>query len=180
MSADPLYITPHETALAVIATSMKKSRLPLFDLLLNSIMGGVFFSTGGMLLSIVVGNSPSAFENNPGLLMMIAGTFFGIGLFYVIINGCDMFNSNILFFSVGLLRKAVSIFDLLTSWVVSWVGNLAGSLFMSYVICHLSGSVKSSSARKVTVDLADSKLNFSFIEVFLKGTGGNFFVCLAV
>lgn len=180
MSVDPLYITPHETALAVIATSMKKARLSLQTLMINSFMGGVLFSAGGMLYSIAVGNNPELIEQNPGLLSVLGGSVFGIGLFYVIINGCDLFNSNILFFTVGLLRNAVNIYDLLISWVVSWVGNLAGSLFMSYVICHLSGSMSAEHLKQGTRNIAESKLSFSFIEVFLKGVGGNFFVCLAV
>lgn len=180
MSVDPLYITPHETALAVIATSMKKSRLTLQTLIINSVMGGVLFSSGGMLYSIAVGNNPELSVNNPGLLSILGGLFFGIGLFYVIINGCDLFNSNILFFTVGLLRNAVNVYDLTISWAVSWLGNLAGSLFMSYVICHLSGSMKSENLKQGTIDIAEFKLSFSFVEVFLKGVAGNFFVCLAV
>lgn len=180
MSVDPLYITPHEAALAVIATSMKKARLTLQTLMINSFMGGVLFSSGGMLYSIAVGNNPELLEQNPGLLNVLGGSVFGIGLFYVIINGCDLFNSNILFFTVGLLRKAVNIYDVMISWVVSWVGNLAGSLFMSYVICHLSGSMSAEHLKQGTRDIAESKLSFSFVQVFLKGVGGNFFVCLAV
>ncbi|CAI8509297.1 unnamed protein product [Hanseniaspora opuntiae] len=180
MSADPLYITPHEAALAVIATSMKKARLTLQTLMINSFMGGVLFSSGGMLYSIAVGNNPEILEQNPGMLNFLGGSVFGIGLFYVIINGCDLFNSNILFFTVGLLRNAVNVYDLLISWVVSWVGNLAGSLFMSYVICHLSGSMTAEHLKQGTRNIAESKMSFSFIQVFLKGVGGNFFVCLAV
>lgn len=180
MSADPLYITPHEAALAVIATSMKKARLTLQTLMINSFMGGVLFSSGGMLYSIAVGNNPEILEQNPGMLNFLGGSVFGIGLFYVIINGCDLFNSNILFFTVGLLRNAVNVYDLLISWVVSWVGNLAGSLFMSYVICHLSGSMTAEQLKQGTRNIAESKISFSFIQVFLKGVGGNFFVCLAV
>lgn len=180
MSVDPLYITPHETALAVIATSMKKSRLTLQTLTINSVMGGVLFSSGAMLYSVAVGNNPELYESNPGVLSIMGGMFFGIGLFYVVINGCDLFNSNILFFTVGLLRNAVNVYDLIISWMVSWLGNLAGSLFMSYVICHLSGAMKAGHLKQGTIDISELKLSFSFIEVFIKGIAGNFFVCLAV
>ncbi len=46
---DTYYITPHEAALAVVATSMKKSRLKWDLLVINSIMGAFLFSAGGML-----------------------------------------------------------------------------------------------------------------------------------
>ena len=180
MSSDPLYITPHETALAVIATSMKKSRLTLQTLIINSIMGGLFFSAGGMLYCIAKGNNPVLETGNPGILSMLGGMNFSIGLFYVIINGCDLFNSNILFFTVGWLRGAVSIFDLIVSWTISWIFNLGSSLFVSYVICHLSGVMKEEFLKKGTIEIAEAKMGFHFIETFIKGIAGNFCVCLAV
>ncbi|XBW38601.1 hypothetical protein QEN19_004190 [Hanseniaspora menglaensis] len=180
MSAEPLYITPHETALAVIATSMKKSRLTLQTLIINSFMGGVLFSAGGMLYCGVKANNPKLDSENPGILNMLGGINFSIGLFYVVINGCDLFNSNILFFTVGWLRGAVSVFDLIVSWVVSWIFNLVGTLLVSYVICHLSGSMDNEFIKQGTIIISETKVSSSFIQVFLKGIAGNFFVCFAV
>ena len=47
------YLTTHETALAVVATAMKKARLRIDTLALSSLMGGILFSTGGMLYVLV-------------------------------------------------------------------------------------------------------------------------------
>lgn len=180
MSVDPLYITPHETALAVIATSMKKSRLSLQTLVINSIIGAVLFSAGGMLYCVAKANNPSLKADNPGILSLIGGINYSIGLFYVIINGCDLFNSNILFFTVGFLRGAVSIFDLAVSWTVSWICNLGGSLFVAYVICYLSGAMDEEFLKVGTRDIAENKLSLSFVQTLIRGIGGNFCVCLAV
>ena len=134
MVDDTNYITPHEAALAVVATSMKKARLHISTLVINSIMGGLLFCSGSMLFVMIHSNSPESQANNPGMLDILGGISYGIGLFYVVVMGVDLYNSNILFFSVGVLRRAVTIWDLLISWFVSLMGNIAGALFMSYVL----------------------------------------------
>ncbi|KAH3898898.1 uncharacterized protein SCODWIG_02925 [Saccharomycodes ludwigii] len=180
MVDDSYYITPHETALAVIATAMKKSRLRLDTLIVNSIMGGILFSAGSMLYLNVNSMSPGSEETSPGLLNHIGALTYSFGLFYVVICGVDLFNSNVLFFTVGVLRGAVNIYDLLISWFVSWWGNFGGTLFMCYIICHLSGITSKTDMKEGSKAIVDKKIEYNFIETFIKGIAGNFCVCLAV
>ncbi|SCU89439.1 LANO_0D04918g1_1 [Lachancea nothofagi CBS 11611] len=180
MAQDAYYITPNEAALAVVATSMKKARLRPETLVCNSIVGGVLFSAGGMLFTACHSMSPEIFNQNPGMLDFMGALMFSIGLFYVVINGADLFNSNILFFSVGLLRNVVSAYDLLISWFVSWFGNFAGTLFVVYVMCYLSGVTRSSKFVAWTHIAVQEKDSATFIQIFIKAIAGNFFVCLAI
>lgn len=180
MVDDTNYITPHEAALAVVATSMKKARLHISTLIINSIMGGVLFCSGSMLFVMIHSNSPGIEANNPGMLDILGGISYGIGLFFVVVMGVDLYNSNILFFSVGVLRRAVTIWDLLISWFVSLFGNLAGALFMSYVLAHLSTVSTSKMVVATSIEIGEAKAHPSFIQVFLKGIGGNIYVCLAI
>lgn len=180
MVDDAYYITPHETALAVVATAMKKARLRLDTLVVNSLVGGALFSAGGMLFLASHAENPEMVQNNPGLISFLGAFTFSIGLFYVVINGADLFNSNILFFSVGVLRNAVSVYDMLISWFISWICNIGGTLFVCYVICHLSGATSSDLYIKGSHEIVDAKASFTFIENFIKGIAGNFYVCLAV
>ena len=169
MVDDSYYITPHETALAVVATSMKKARLRFDTLVINSLMGGILFSAGGMLFVAARSENPLIFEQNPGMTNFLGAFTFSIGLFYVIINGADLFNSNVLFFTVGFLRGAVSIYDLFVSWAISWLGNIAGTLFVCYVICHLSGTTTSELLVAGSISIAEGKASSSFIQTFIKG-----------
>ncbi|EJS43492.1 YHL008C [Saccharomyces arboricola H-6] len=180
MVDDSSYLTPHETALAVVATAMKKARLQLDTLLINSILGGILFSSGSFLLVAVHSDDPGIVAQNPGTVNLITGVTFAIGLFYVVVMGADLFNSNILFFSVGVMRRAVSIYDLIVSWLVSWLGNIAGSLFVSYLFGHLTGIGSQELWVKGSKQIIEQKASFSFIQTFLKGIAGNFFVCLAI
>ncbi|RCK57839.1 hypothetical protein Cantr_06849 [Candida viswanathii] len=177
---DNSYLTTYEAALAVVATAMKKARLRIDVLMLNSILGGMFFCTGGMLHVLIQGEFSGALENNPGVVSLLTGLMYPIGLFYVVILGVDLFNSNILFFSTGLCRGAISIWDLLISWIVSYWFNLVGNIFVCYVICTYSGITEQSALVTASLELLEQKVSFSFVQTFIKGIAGNFFVCLAI
>ncbi|CDH17711.1 related to Protein involved in vacuole transport [Zygosaccharomyces bailii ISA1307] len=177
---DSTYITPHEAALAIVATSMKKARMQLDVLIVNTVMAGILFSCGSILTVAVHSENPDTWDRNPGTLDFVSGIFCGTGLFYVVILGADLYNSNILYFSVGFLRRSVTIYDLLISWLCSIIGNLGGCLLVSYVICHLSASSTSHLWKIGSRKLVEGKASFSFIQTLLKGIGGNFFVCLAI
>lgn len=180
MSDDTLYITPHEAALAVVATAMKKARLRLDTLIINSILGGVLFSAGGMLHVCAQAENQQLWNTNPGIVHFLQGLVYPIGLFYVVIMGADLFNSNILYFSVGVCRGAVTVLDLLISWSVSWFFNLGANLFICYVICYLSGALTTESYVAGTIQIAMEKEACSFIQTFLRSIAANFCVCLAV
>lgn len=178
---ESLYITTNEAALAVVATAMKKARLLLDTLIVNSFVGGLLFASGGMLHVFVQSNLVGFQEsNNPGIISLLQGSLYPIGLFYVVILGVDLFNSNILFFSVGLARGAVSVIDLIISWMVSFWFNLVGNIFVCYIICNYSHVTKSANFIEGSKAIVLEKASFSFVETLIKGMAGNFFVCLAI
>lgn len=180
MGREDFYISNYEAALSVVATSMKKARLSIVVLIVNSFIGGLVFSVGGMLSDTIQGLSPDINASNPGIMKMLSGLFYPIGLFYVVILGVDLFNSNILYFSVGLFRRGVSIFDCLVSWVISYIFNLVGTIFVCYVICHFSFMSLEEQFKAASYDVLLEKCSFSFVQNLIKGMAGNFFVCLAV
>lgn len=180
MVDDTLYITPHETALAVVATSMKKSRLRLHALVVDSIMGAMLFSAGGMLYVMCEAENSGLIDRGyTGIVSLFQGAVYTFGLFFVIQTGMELFNSNVLFFTVGVLRGAVSMVDLIISWTVSFWVNLGSTIFVVYVICYLSGILKEPQYVEGTLRIAKRKIAASFMETFLRAIAGNFCVCLA-
>lgn len=180
MTDESFYSTNNEAALAVVATAMKKARLRFDVLMINSFVGALLFSSGGMLYTLAESYNYGLHESNPGILFFIQGLVFPIGLFYVVITGTDLFNSNVLFFSVGILRRAVSILDLITSWVISYIFNLVGNIFVCYIICHFSHVSQEQQFKQGSIDITMKKSSPSFVETLIRGMAGNFFVCLAV
>jgi formate/nitrite transporter FocA (FNT family) len=64
---------------------------------------------------------------------------FLIGLVMIVLIGADLFASNIMFMTTAFLHHHVSIKDVLTSWVVSYAGNVGGMLFFMAVIIEYGG-----------------------------------------
>ncbi|CDK28921.1 unnamed protein product [Kuraishia capsulata CBS 1993] len=181
MVDDSYYITTHEAALAVVATAMKKSRLRLDTLIINSIMGGILFSVGGMLHIMVQAQNPGLIASDQlGIVQLLQGLVYGLGLFNVVIMGVDLFNSNILFFSVGLMRGAVTIVDLLISWFVSFFFNLASTIMVVALVMHASGVASTDNYIQGSIDIIVEKAEFSFAQTFVKGIACNFCVALAI
>ncbi|KAH3678182.1 hypothetical protein WICPIJ_008917 [Wickerhamomyces pijperi] len=180
MQEDTYYITPNEAALACVATSMKKARLKLDTLIINSIVGGVLFSAGGMLALFVQAEGPGLMETNPLAVKFLQGVVFPIGLFYVIILGAELFNSNVMYHTVGVCRGAVSIFDMIISLSVSWLFNLGANLLVCYVVCKVGATTTSEEYVNASIAIAVEKCNFSFAQTMIKGIAGNFCVCLAI
>ncbi|KAG7194669.1 uncharacterized protein KQ657_004346 [Scheffersomyces spartinae] len=177
---DEYYLSANEAALAVVATAMKKARLRLDTLCVNSLMGGILFSSGGMIHIMAQGYMGSIFQNDPGVIMFIQGLVYPIGLFYVVIMGVDLFNSNVLFFSTAVVRGAVSILDLCISWFVSWWLNLVGNIFVCYVISTYSGVGTTKSFIRSAVEIAETKNAHGFVQTLLRGVAGNFYVSMAI
>ncbi|ODQ81889.1 hypothetical protein BABINDRAFT_32241 [Babjeviella inositovora NRRL Y-12698] len=174
------FMTPHETALACVATCMKKARLRPDTLIVSSLMAGVLFSTGGMLHTSIQSFCPNLMALNPGLVHLLQGIVYPIGLFYVVIMGVDLFNANVFYFTVGVLRGAVTIFDLLISWSISWLLNLVGNIFVCYIVCHFSTVTLKPDFVDGSVAIAMEKITFRFHQTLIKGIAGNFFVSLSI
>lgn len=180
MLDESLYLTTHEAALAVVATAMKKARLLIDTLIINLFMGGLLFTSGGMLHVMVQSYCPETFENNPGFVYLLQGLVYPIGLFYVVIMGVDLFNSNVLFFTVGVARGAVLIVDLVISWLVSWWFNLVGNIFVCYIVCHYSAVASHPLYIAGSTKILEDKMKYTFVQTLIKAMAGNFFVCLAI
>lgn len=178
--ADNLYISTYEAALALVATSMKKARLGIVPLMVNSITGGIFFTVGGMFHVMLIARLPDTLKQDPGIISLLEGFAYPIGLFFVVIMGSELFNSNVLYFSVGFVRGAVSIVDVVISLFVSWWLNLVANILVAYIICIYSNVFTTEvmvSSSKLIIEL---KASFAFHQTLIKGIAGNFFVSLGV
>lgn len=173
-------LTNYEASLALVATAMKKARLTVDNLVINSFFAGILFSIGGIFFVSIEAYNPWMVQNCPGFAMILKGTCYAPSLFYVVILGADLFNSNILFFTVALLRRSVSILDVAISWIVSYWFNLVGCIFVSYVICHFSNLSRDPAYVEASIKELMHLASLSFVERMIRGMAGNFFVDLAI
>ncbi|KAH7355382.1 Formate/nitrite transporter-domain-containing protein [Rhexocercosporidium sp. MPI-PUGE-AT-0058] len=172
--------TPAQTTELVSRIGAKKARMRLDKMFINSFLGGALLSFGAAL-SLSTNSSPWFQTNAPGLLCTISAMVFPVGLIMVMLTGADLFTSYCMYSVVALLHRRCSFADLLKTWVVSFVGNLAGALFLMAVLTGYGGTFEADPYRAKALSFAKSKALTPYRhQIFLKSILCNWFVCMAV
>lgn len=177
------YFTPYEASLSCIATGLKKARLSTINLLINSILGGVVFSTGGLLITQLHGLifiDPIQRDLNIGLLLFLKGSILPIALCLVVILGLELFNSNTMFFTICMCGGTLGIKSTLRNWILVTLGNLLGSLFVCYVIMYLSLGRNDKYVILGAQYTMNSELSKTELQNFIKGFIGNILICIGI
>ena len=125
--------TPQQTIELVSRIGCKKAHMRLDKLWWNSFMSGPLLGFGCAVL-VSTNASPWYQENAPGLLKTIAALVFPYGLVIVQMTGSDLCTGSFMYTTVAALHRRLSIWRMLRHWVVTFFGNLAGSLFVCCVI----------------------------------------------
>ena len=174
------YNTQKEIANEFNNSGIYKSGLPVIKLMILAVLGGAFIAIGGLLTVVVAGGMPEVQAANPGLVRLVAGVIFPVGLIMVSIAGADLFTSNCAGMTFSCLQRQVSVSSLLKVWILSYIFNFIGAQLIAYFLTHEVGLVASGSSRDYLHGLAESKVYSSFGTVFLKGLAANWLVCLGV
>ena len=173
------YLTPAEIAEATIQTAIKKTKMPVINMVLLGILAGAFIafaSEGSNMAAFNLLAKPETY----GLGKVLAGAVFGTGLMLVVIAGGELFTGNTMIIA-GVLDKRVKLTDMLKNWCFVYLGNLIGALFIAYLM-NLSGLLSSGSNMlgAMTIKIAAYKVGLTFSQAFILGILCNWLVCLAV
>lgn len=157
----------------------KKAGQNIKKTLVLSFIAGIFIALGAVASTVASFNllgDPKAL----GLGKLIQGLTFTPGLIFVLLAGGELFTGNNLMV-IAFLDKKISIGDLLKSWILVYLGNFIGSVFVAFLI-YKSGQWKMAdnllAARVILI--ANSKVNLTFAEALILGIFCNFLVCLGV
>jgi hypothetical protein len=80
MTTDSSTLTPAQVASAMVAHGVAKHRTRLDKVLFKAVLAGVFLSFGGLLSEVVSGGAPGLTASNPGLVKLLGGFVFPVGL----------------------------------------------------------------------------------------------------
>lgn len=145
-------------------------------LLLLGFLAGAYIGFGAMLS--IVATQGVADHLGSGFARIIAGSVFSLGLVLVVIAGAELFTGNCLMV-LAVLSGKVSVKGLLRNWILVYLANFAGSLFLVALV-YYSGLWKGQEMSQAIVGIAASKVNMTFPEAFCRGIGCNWLVCLAI
>lgn len=172
-------LSPAEITSFAINAGMAKSNSKFLKLLVLSILAGAFIAfaaEGSNMAAFNLFAKPETY----GLGKALAGAIFGTGLMLVVLAGGELFTGNTLMFA-GVLDKKIKVGGMLRNWIIVYVGNFIGSIFIAYMMVH-SGLFSSGGDMlgAITVKIATYKVGLSFTQGIFLGIMCNWLVCLAV
>lgn len=144
--------------------------------LLLSAMAGVYLGFGIALIFSLGG--PLAAAGSPAV-KLVMGASFGIALTLVIFAGSELFTGNNMIGAIGGLSRSVSWSQVAQFNFWSWVGNLAGSLALAWLVVE-SGVFAKGPTAELIQKVAGVKMSLGPWELFVRGILCNWLICLAV
>lgn len=144
--------------------------------LILSALAGVYLGLGICLIFSV----GAPFAADGGLaLKLVMGASFGIALTLVIFAGSELFTGNNMACTIGALSGAITWSQVARIFVWSFVGNLAGSLLVAWLVAQ-SGVLSKPPQADLLMKVASVKMSLPAWELFVRGILCNWLVCLAV
>ncbi|KXS12596.1 Formate/nitrite transporter [Gonapodya prolifera JEL478] len=180
------FLSPPEATKYLLLSSLAKCARTPGTIFVASLMGGAYLSLGGLLSLTVAGGSAAALP--AGIVSLLAGITFPVGLSMIIFSGTDLLTGNMLYGTVPFCdlqdrsgtetQHAVS--NLVKILGVSFVGNLIGSAAMALSVGAFCGVAENATLAGWVMTLAKKKCALPFATAFVRGIGANWLVCLAV
>lgn len=165
-----------DMAVRALSTGEKKAQLAFMPTMLLGIMAGVYIGFGSNLFTIMQTDSQLGF----GPQQLLSALAFCLGLILVVIGGAELFTGNTLIVMAWLSGR-VSTRELLRNWSIVYVGNLAGSLLLVWLVFLSAQYLMGDQAvGQTAVRIAAAKCSMPFGVVLARGILCNALVCLAI
>ena len=137
-------------------------------------MAGAYVGLG-IILIFTLGN-----EIDPAWRKLVMGTSFGIALTLVVFAGSDLFTGLTMYMTQGSLTGRTGWWDLVSVWVMSWVGNLVGSVLLALLFAQAGGGALLFGKSTFLFDTAAAKMAAPAAALFARAVLCNWLVCLAL
>lgn len=168
-----------ETVLKFVEMAQKKVNFlkqSPFRYFIYSMLAGIYVGLGIILIFSI--GAPLKEANVP-FLKALMGASFALALTLVIFAGSELFTGNNMVMMIGNLEKKISWLDTSKIWLLSYLGNLAGSVLVAGLMAG-TGLLAKQPLHSFIVDTSAMKMTVPFNELFFRGLLCNILVCLAV
>lgn len=175
--SDNLYLEPAEMTEYAATAAEKKANMPTRRTFALAILAGMYIGFGGLLV-VLVGAGTADLPY--GLVKLIMGLVFSIGLILVVIGGGELFTGSTIVALAGVNKK-ISWLKVFKNWGLVYLGNFVGALILASLIL-LSKEYQAGNGliSESIFKIAAGKLHYSFIAALILGILCNIFVCLGV
>jgi formate transporter len=183
-------LLPAEMAARAEQGGIKKAHLDFPHMLALAILAGAFIALGAMFATTVTAGSSTVtgvdgqvayLAGLPyGIVKLISGVAFSLGLILVIVAGAELFTGNNLIVMAWAGRK-VSTRRLLGNWATVWLGNFVGAIATAGLMLATGQYTFSHGAVGAAIlSTAQAKAGLGFDHALVLGVMCNALVCLAV
>jgi formate transporter len=166
-------------------TSTDPSTLFVLSLLAGTFIGfGAVFATtvGAGTIAITTADGAATYSTALpyGIVRLLTGVAFSLGLILVAVGGAELFTGNnliVMAWASGKVRTR----DLLFNWAVAFAGNFAGAFMTAVLMFYTTQYTFGGGAVGLSaLTTANTKTSLDFIPAFALGVMCNALVCLAV
>lgn len=180
---EPLYarnidaLLPPEMALACEAAGVTKAARDVIGLLVLGFLAGAFIAFGAMFMTVVMTGTG---ELSWGVVRLLAGLVFSVGLILVVVGGAELFTGDSLMI-VACASRRITVGSLLRAWSLVYVGNIGGAIGTAALV-FLAGQYEfdGGAVGKTALSIASVKAALPTIQLFFLAVLCNVLVCLAV
>lgn len=169
--------TPREIAARIEKASASKASTDPLRILTLAVLAGAFIGFGCVFFTAITSQAAGI---HPGLLRVLGGLVFCLGLILVVVAGAELFTGNNLL-AMAYVDQKISLRQLLQNWLLAFTGNFAGALGLVGLIFlsgHWSDDHWAIGGRALAI--ANAKVNLDFWPAFVRGMLCNILVCLAI
>lgn len=172
----PDALTPAEIVAKAEQVGVAKAQMPFRQTFMLSMLAGLFIGMGAMYMLFMKSDASLSFV--PSQLL---GAFaFALGLFLVITVGAELFTGNCLLIC-GKMANKLAWSAMLKNWLIVFVGNLVGSLFLVAILFFANyWQLNGEAVGNAMITVATGKIAQPWHVILLKGIMCNLLVCLAV
>lgn len=171
-------LLPNEMAIKAEDIGVKKAKLGTISIIVLGGLAGFFIALGAIFATTVAAGTSGSMPY--GVVRLLAGLVFSLGLILVIVAGAELFTGNNLIIMAWASRR-VTTRQLLRNWVLVYIANFLGSISTALLL-YFSGQYKNGAGAvgEVALATANAKVQLGFVEALALGIFCNALVCLAI
>ncbi|CAE8625267.1 unnamed protein product [Polarella glacialis] len=177
--------SPEETMKLMAKKGVVSADRSTGQIICSSFLGGALLGWGCALTTVVAGGSATLLADAPGLLALLTGAVFPVGLSMVVLSGSELLTGNFVTMTLpawthpGVKKEQVAS-NTWRVWCISGAGNLAGSLCIACAIYSLSVVQPGTPAALWLAALAVKKCSLGAGVAIGKGMCANWLVNIAI
>ncbi|ESK97153.1 formate nitrite [Moniliophthora roreri MCA 2997] len=177
----PSTLKPAAVAAAMVQHGVAKHKDRYEAVFIKAFLAGVYLSFGGLIFEILSGGATTLTRTDPGIIKVLAAFTFPVGLVMIVLTGQELLTSNMMVMPMAAIKGAIPWWSIPLNWLIVTFGNLVGSLFFAAILVRYSGIVSAEPYHTSIQMFAIHKAaDPEWHQIFLRGIGCNWLVCIAV